>query len=40
MKKDVSMESPKLPYTKPTLTKHQPLRDITAGGVSSPITMD
>lgn len=28
---------PKAPYTKPTLTKHKPLRDITAGGGSSPI---
>ncbi|MGB4780660.1 hypothetical protein [Candidatus Methylomirabilis sp.] len=25
---------PKQPYTKPTLTKHKPLRDITAGGGS------
>jgi hypothetical protein len=24
----------KQPYTKPTLTKHKPLRDITAGDVS------
>jgi len=23
--------APKKPYTKPTLTKHKPLRDITAG---------
>ena len=23
---------PKQPYTKPTLTKHKPLRDITANG--------
>ena len=26
--------TPKQPYTKPTLTKHKPLRDITAGDVS------
>jgi hypothetical protein len=26
----------KKPYTKPTLTKHKPLRDVTAGGVASP----
>ena len=25
----------KKPYTKPTLTKHKPLRDITAGGPST-----
>ena len=25
----------KQPYTKPTLTKHKPLRDITAGGPST-----
>ena len=25
----------KQPYTKPTLTKHKPLRDITAGGTTS-----
>ncbi|WP_275666205.1 hypothetical protein [Candidatus Methylomirabilis limnetica] len=24
----------KTPYTKPTLTKHKPLRDITAGDIS------
>lgn len=37
--KDVVTESPKMPYTKPTLTKHKPLRDITAGGASSiPVT--
>ena len=24
--------APKQPYTKPTLTKHKPLRDITANG--------
>lgn len=27
--------TPKVPYTKPTLTKHKPLRDIT-GVVQSP----
>ena len=26
---------PKQPYTKPTLTKHKPLRDITAGVLTS-----
>ena len=26
--------NPKQPYTKPTLTKHKPLRDITAGDLS------
>lgn len=26
--------APKKPYTKPTLTKHKPLRDITADSVS------
>jgi len=26
--------TPKQPYTKPTLTKHKPLRDITAGRTS------
>jgi hypothetical protein len=31
----VVTESPKLLYTKPTLTKHKPLRDITAGGPSN-----
>jgi hypothetical protein len=25
---------PKMPYTKPTLTKHKPLRDITAEDLS------
>ena len=25
----------KQPYTKPTLTRHKPLRDITAGGQST-----
>lgn len=30
--KAVVPESPKMPYTKPTLTKHKPLRDITANG--------
>ncbi len=29
--KDVT-PTPKQPYTKPMLTKHKPLRDITAGG--------
>ena len=30
--------SPKKPYVKPTLTKHKPLRDVTAGnGPSIPI---
>jgi len=28
--------APKKPYTKPTLTKHKPLRDITAGKGSPP----
>jgi len=32
--KDVT-STPKQPYTKPTLTKHKPLRDITAGGPST-----
>ncbi len=27
--------NPKAPYTKPTLTKHKPLRDITAGEPAS-----
>ncbi len=38
--KDVVVESPKVPYSKPTLTKHKPLRDITAGGQASlpPVT--
>jgi hypothetical protein len=31
--KDVT-PPPKQPYTKPMLTKHKPLRDITAGGMS------
>ncbi len=26
--------TPKQPYTKPTLTKHKPLRDITAQSIS------
>jgi len=26
--------TPKKPYTKPTLTKHKALRDVTAGGKS------
>ncbi|VUZ85508.1 hypothetical protein MELA_01893 [Candidatus Methylomirabilis lanthanidiphila] len=34
--KDIGTESPKMPYTKPTLTKHKPLRDIT-GVVQSPV---
>lgn len=34
--KDVATESPKMPYTKPTLTKHKPLRDIT-GVAQSPV---
>ncbi|VUZ85513.1 hypothetical protein MELA_01898 [Candidatus Methylomirabilis lanthanidiphila] len=29
--KDIVTETSKMPYTKPTLTKHKPLRDITAG---------
>ncbi|CBE67964.1 protein of unknown function [Candidatus Methylomirabilis oxygeniifera] len=32
--KEIVTEEPKMPYTKPTLTKHKPLRDITAGDVS------
>ena len=28
--------TPKKPYTKPTLTKYKPLRDITAGFPGSP----
>ena len=32
--KAVVTKSPKQPYTKPTLTKHKPLRDITAGDLS------
>ena len=28
--------APKQPYAKPALTKHKPLRDITAGNLSSP----
>ncbi|GEM_PF-2482612 len=32
--KDIVTEGPKMPYTKPTLTKHKPLRDITATGGS------
>lgn len=35
MKKDVVAEDSKMPYTKPALTKHQPLRDITAGDLST-----
>lgn len=27
--------APRQPYTKPTLTKHKPLRDITAGTINS-----
>ncbi len=33
--KDV-LPTPKPPYVKPTLTKHKPLRDITASTVSPP----
>ena len=29
--------APKKPYTKPTLTKHKALRDITATGTTSPL---
>jgi hypothetical protein len=32
--KAVVTENPKQPYMKPTLTKHKPLRDITATGGS------
>lgn len=32
--KEIVTEEPKMPYTKPTLTKHKPLRDITAGNGS------
>jgi hypothetical protein len=32
-----SKPTPKKPYTKPTLTKHKPLRDITADFVSNPV---
>jgi hypothetical protein len=32
--KEIVTEEPKMPYTKPLLTKHKPLRDITAGGGS------
>lgn len=32
--KVVVTRDPKQPYTKPTLTKHKPLRDITATGGS------
>jgi len=35
MKKDIAIESQKTPYTKPALTKHKPLRDITAGDLST-----
>lgn len=28
--------APKQPYVKPTLSKHKPLRDITAGAGGSP----
>jgi hypothetical protein len=38
MNKDVVAEDPKMPYTKPTLTKHKPLRDITAQNGSIPVT--
>lgn len=30
--KDVGTEESKQPYSKPTLTKHKPLRDITRNG--------
>ncbi len=32
--KEIVTEELKMPYTKPALTKHKPLRDITAGDVS------
>lgn len=32
--KVVVTKGPKTPYTKPTLTKHKPLRDITAQSMS------
>lgn len=32
--KDIVTENPKAPYIKPILTKHKPLRDITAAQVS------
>jgi hypothetical protein len=35
MKKDVVAEDPKTPHTKPTLTKHKPLRDIITAGSGS-----
>lgn len=33
--KDVATEDPRTPYMKPTLIKHKPLRDITAGAPQS-----
>lgn len=30
--KEIVAEEPKIPYTKPLLTKHKPLRDITRNG--------
>lgn len=33
--KEVVTEEPKMPYTKPLLTKHKPLRDITMAEVGS-----
>jgi hypothetical protein len=32
----VKLTPKKKPYTKPTLTKHKPLRDVTAGTLGSP----
>lgn len=32
--KAVATEEPKMPYSKPMLTKHKPLRDITAEDLS------
>ncbi len=34
---NVVTPAPKQPYTKPTLTKHKPLRDITAQQGSGPM---
>jgi len=36
---NMGTDGSKQPYTKPILTKHKPLRDITAGSGSSPISM-
>ncbi len=36
--KNMVAENPTLPYSKPTLTKHKPLRDITAQAGSIPVT--